>query len=273
MIGVSADADARVRAGATEKTNNYCKTMFVSMKRGSFQACPEFAGRGVLADFTPLKPQQSQFGEREVFKGVVEVDLLREDGSPYCVWTNNMTPSLHEKANLRKFLKSVLGRELTREELKGFDLETLIGLPVHVVVVQEHKDGETYANIAVIQPHKTGEPLKLSGKYVRVKDRALQPATMSAPNGAGAQGGYRRAAPLPTEAGGDHLTVKIHVGRCKGLELRDLALEQVAALVEKWLPTAQANAKPTADDKRLIAALEWWQAAPAGTAAEDDVQY
>lgn len=231
------------------------------MKRGSFQACPEFAGRGVLADFTPLKPQQSQFGEREVFKGVVEVDLLREDGSPFCVWTNNMTPSLHEKANLRKYLKSVLGRELTREELKGFDLETLIGLPVHVVVVQEHKDGETYANIAVIQPHKTGEPLQLSGKYVRVKDRPPK-------EGAG-QGGYRRAEPA-SDTGSDLGATKIHVGKCKGLEVRDLAPEQVGALIQNWLPTAKANAKPTADDKRLMAALDAWQTAQAGTAAEDD---
>ena len=47
-------------------------------------------------------------------------------------------------------------------------------------------------------------------------------------------------------------------GRCKGLEVRDLAPEQVQALIEHWLPTAKANAKPTADDRRLIAALEWW---------------
>jgi len=49
------------------------------------------------------------------------------------------------------------------------------------------------------------------------------------------------------------------VGRCKGLEVRDLAPEQVQALIEHWLPAAKANAKPLADDKRLIAALEWWQ--------------
>jgi hypothetical protein len=53
--------------------------------------------------------------------------------------------------------------------------------------------------------------------------------------------------------------VKIHVGKCKGLELRDLAPEQVQALIANWLPGAKANAKPLADDKRLMAALEWWQ--------------
>ena len=64
---------------------------------------------------------------------------------------------------------------------------------------------------------------------------------------------------------------KIHVGKCKGLEVRDLSPEQVGALIANWLPMAKANAKPTADDKRLIAALESWQAAQ--KPAEDDVPY
>ena len=38
--------------------------------------------------------------------------------------------------------------------------------------------------------------------------------------------------------------------------MRDLNVEAVEALCEKWLPGARAAAKPTADDRRLIAALE-----------------
>jgi hypothetical protein len=243
--------------------------MFVSLKGSRFEACPEFTGRGVIADFTVPRKQQSQYGEREVFKAVVEVDLKRDDDVPYCVWSNNMTPSLHEKANLRKFVKSVLGRDLTSKELERFDLESRIGHPVHVVVVQEHKDGETYANIAVIKPHKDGEPLKLSGKYTRVKDRKPK----------GGDGGYRRAEQPQggtTEDGqgtADLGATKIHVGRCKGLELRDLAPEQVQALADNWLPAARQNPKPLADDRRLIAALEWWmstQASRSGTGEPED---
>ena len=241
--------------------------MLAKLNQGSFEACPEYTGRGVIADITPLRKQQSQFGEREVFKVVVEVDMTRADGTRYCVWSNNMTLSLHEKANLRKFLKSVLGRDLTKKELAGFDLESLVGLPVHVVVVQNQKDGETYDNIAVIQQHKSGEPLTLSGAYTCVKDRS------AAPTG---QGGYRR---VEAQGAGSEeheanlLATKIHVGKCKGLELRDLAPEQVQALVTNWLPTAKANPKPLADDRRLIAALEWWQAASAEKTADDDVPY
>jgi hypothetical protein len=73
-----------------------------------------------------------------------------------------------------------------------------------------------------------------------------------------ATGGYRRAEQPAGNGPVDHGAVKVHVGKYKGIELRDLNLEAVQALCEKWLPTAKANAKPTADDKRLIAALDWW---------------
>lgn len=231
--------------------------MKIQTNNSKFEPCPEYTGRAVCVDVTPLKKQQSQFGERDVFKVVFEIDVDRGDGSRFCAWSRNFTPSLNEKANFRKFLRSWFGRELSSAELNDFDTESLIGKPAHVVVVHEHKDGETYANIVACTPDKSAEPLKPIGKYVRVKDRQAAPAPTS--------GGYRRAEQPRSEDGGqrseviDHGAVKIHVGRCKGLELRDLSPDQVGALVTNWLPTAKASAKQTADDKRLIAALEWWQ--------------
>jgi hypothetical protein len=65
--------------------------------------------------------------------------------------------------------------------------------------------------------------------------------------------------------------VKVHVGKYTGIELRELNPEAVQTLAEKWLPTAKANAKPTADDRRLIAALEWW--AQEKEKANDNVPY
>ena len=245
--------------------------MKIKANNSNFEACPEFTGKAVCVDITPLRRQQSQYGDRDVFKAVFEVDMERDDGSRYCVWSRNFTPSLNEKANFRKFLRGWFGRDLNAQELNDFDTESLIGKPAQVVVVHEHKDGETYANIVACTPDRSNEPLKPSGKYVRVKDR---PAKDGAANGVGAAGNstgtYRRA--QPAESGDDYLSTKIHVGRCKGLEVRDLAPEQVQALIEKWLPTAKANAKPTADDKRLMAALDAWAAANQPK-EEDDVTY
>ncbi len=244
--------------------------MKIKGNNSNFEACPEFTGKAVCVDVTPLRKQQSQFGERNVFKLVLEVDLLKEDGARYCVWSQNFTPTLNEKSNFRKFLRAWFGRDLMESEMAEFDTETLIGKPAQLVVVHEHKDGQVYANIAACTPDKSGAPLTASGKFTRRKDR--QDAGGAAGGEfSGGGGGYRRAEGAGGSNDTDHGAVKVHVGKYSGIELRDLNPEAVQALVEKWLPTAKANAKPTADDKRLIAALEWWAAAREGAA--DDVQY
>ena len=246
--------------------------MMIKGSNKKFETCPEFSGKAVCVDVTPLRKQQSQYGERDVFKLVFEVDMEREDGSRYCVWSRGFTPSVNEKASFRKFLRSWFGRDLTREEMAGFDTDSLIGKPAQVVIVQEHRDQDTYANIVACTPDKSSEPLEASGKFVRAKDKVQG----AGDRGQGSAGGYRRmegmAASQQGEGGdGGHAAVKVHIGRCKGLELRDLAPEQVQALVEKWLPTARVSAKPLADDRRLMAALEWWQQEQAATAkAQDD---
>jgi len=242
--------------------------MKIQANSSKFEACPEYTGRAVCVDVTPLRKQQSQYGERDVFKVVFEVDLQKEDGNRYGVWSRNFTPTLNEKSSFRKFLKSWFGRDLTATELAEFDTETLIGKPAQLVVVHEHKDNEVYANIAACTPDKSGNSLKPSGKFIRAKDRQNGNGT-DAGNGSG----YRRME-QPAQSGAvDHGAVKVHVGRHRGIELRDLNLEAVQALCEKWLPTAKANAKPTADDKRLIAALEWWLSTQTPQQPEDDLSF
>jgi len=237
--------------------------MKIKSNSGNFQPCPEYTGAAVCVDVTPLKTVQTQFGPKEKFRFVFEIGETKEDGSPWCVWSAPFTPSYHENSALRPFLRKWMGRELTPDEVKDFDTESLLGRPAHITVIHEHNDGEIYANIALIQPDKSATPLKPSGKFVRMKDRP--------PKGTdGANGTYRRAEQAAA-GGADLLATKIHVGRCKGLEVRDLSPEQVDALIQKWLPTAKANAKPTADDKRLIAALDAWRAAQ--KPADDDVPY
>lgn len=84
--------------------------------------------------------------------------------------TGRYTFSMDKKSNLRKMLKSWRGRDFTKEEMDGFDLEKIIGVPCQIVVSHNDKDGTTYANIeSVIKAGK--EKLSASGKYKRVKDR------------------------------------------------------------------------------------------------------
>jgi hypothetical protein len=61
--------------------------MKIQANSSKFEACPEYTGRAVCVDVTPLRKQQSQYGERDVFKLVFEVDLEKEDGGRFGVWS------------------------------------------------------------------------------------------------------------------------------------------------------------------------------------------
>jgi len=219
-----------------------------------FEAHPEYDGQAVCVDVTPLKKTQSTYGERETFRVVFETSQLRQNGSPFLLFSRSFTPSLHEKAALRAFLKQWMGRDLTTAEQNEFDTESLIGRAARVSVVHSDYNGTTYANIGLIRADKSGEPLKPSGKYVRQKDRQNNDEKF-------------RPASNSSEASSDWRRVKVHVGRHTGIDLGELDRESVEALATKWLPTALEMEKPLKADRELIAAL---QQAKQALSSEDD---
>lgn len=222
-------------------------------KGGDFTPHPESDGtiKAVIVDVTPLKKVQSEYGERDVFRLVYESEVEDDDGKRFCVWSRPYTPSLNEKANFRKDIKKILGRDLTKLECDEFDTEALIGMGVKLIIQHEEgKDGKTYSVISFIGPDKDKKTLAPSGKYTRVVDRPEK-------SEAGGQAGYR-SAPKATEEEGraDWQKTKVHVGKHAGVDLGDLDEDAVKLLIEKWLPAHEANAKPKADDKRLATALK-----------------
>ncbi|MES2995882.1 MAG: hypothetical protein V4733_03640 [Verrucomicrobiota bacterium] len=225
-------------------------------KGGDFTPHPETEGtvKAVIVDVTPLKKVQSEFGERDVFRLVFETEVTDDEGKRFCIWSRPYTPSLNEKANFRKDVKKLLGRDLTAQELSEFDTESLINIGVLLIVQQEEgKNGQTYSVISFLAPDKTGKTLKSSASYKRVKDR--EPRGDDATSGGGSS--YRNA-PKAAEGEGraDWQKTKVHVGKHAGVDLGDMDEAAVKMLIEKWLPEHKANAKPKADDKRLGAALE-----------------
>jgi hypothetical protein len=223
--------------------------MKITANESKFEACPEYTGKAVCVDVTPLRKHSSPYGERTVFKLVFEVDAVNKDGRRFAVWSPNFTPTLNERSSLRKFLRGWFGRDLAQSEAREFDTETLVGRPAHLVVLHTQKEDQVFANIVACLPDNSAEPLAPSGKFIRAKDRAT----------ASRQGGYRPAE-QPAASDSDYVATKVHVGRYEGMELRDLSIEAVQALCQQWLPRARAEVKPTADDKRLMAALEKWMA-------------
>jgi len=215
---------------------------------GNFTPCPEYTGRAVCVDITPLKAYETEYGIKQKFKIAFELDLIdqsRNPVQPWVVMTAPMTASLHEKAGLTKFLKDWHGRALTAEETVSLNLDNLIGRPATVVIVHEQsRDGtKTFSNIKLIMPHKSGEPLQPSGLWVRLEDRppreddkvkTVTPAT---------------AAPVKIAE------VKVHVGKFKGVALSELTPDAVRGLAEHWLPKAKVSSGKTPEDIALIAAV------------------
>ena len=215
---------------------------------GNFEPCPEYTGRAVCVDITPLKAYETEYGTKQKFKIAFELDLIdqsRNPVQPWVVMTAPMTASLHEKAGLTKFLKDWHGRALTAEETVSLNLDNLIGRPATVVIVHEQsRDGtKTFSNIKLIMPHKSGEPLQPSGLWVRLEDRppreddkvkTVTPAT---------------AAPVKIAE------VKVHVGKFKGVALSELTPDAVRGLAEHWLPKAKVSPGKSPEDIALIAAV------------------
>lgn len=238
-------------------------------KGGNYEPHPETETpiKAVIVDITPLKKRETSFGTKEEFRIVFESEVKKDDGERFGIWSRPYTPSLNEKAALRKDLKKILGRDLTAQELDEFDTEELIGLGAKLMIEHAHsQDGtQTYANIAMIRPD--AEPLKPSGKYVRVQDRESNGNGPTNDAESGAKSSYRKA-PDAEEAREGWQKTKVHVGKHKGVDLGDLDADAVEALIEKWLPQHDANAKPTADDKRLGKALHTVKALLNGDTAD-----
>jgi len=147
------------------------------------ELCPAGSYSAVCVDVVDLGNVQTtykgQIRTQHKCRIVFEIGEYRKDGSPFYVG-ERFTASLGEKAALRGFLEGWRGKAFTPEELKGFDLEMLIGAPAIIMVVHNQNGDKTYDNIKSASKLMKGMPaLKPSGKYTRVKDRPQQPA----PNG------------------------------------------------------------------------------------------
>lgn len=154
-----------------------------------FPLAPEGVHRAVCVDvhpiFTEERPAQYGGGIVDKTRLVWQLEDADENGTPYEV-AKAMTASLHEKANLRKILESWRGRQFTPQELKGFDLDTVIGASCQLQLLHNvsKANGRTYANIQAIMPLGKGQPKVVAAPgYVRKKDRTANPGPQPAQSG------------------------------------------------------------------------------------------
>lgn len=90
---------------------------------------------------------------RLAFETPTETKVFKEENGeqPYML-SKEYTLSLGDKANLRADLESWRGKTFTAEELEGFDLFTILGVPCMITVTHKtSKDGQkTFATITGI---------------------------------------------------------------------------------------------------------------------------
>lgn len=146
----------------------------VSAPESSFEPCPEGLHHGVCVDVYDLGEVQTSWGNKHQVQLRWQIDELNSQRKRYEV-RKTYTASLSEKANLRKDLEAWRGKKFTADELKGFDLERLLGANCQLNVVHNLADnGNLYANVQGIVPAAKGAVRLVPQDYTRQQDR---PAT------------------------------------------------------------------------------------------------
>jgi hypothetical protein len=135
---------------------------------------------GVIADVIDLGEVETGYGIKPRVRIVYLLDANDSEGNPFRV-VSTYTASLHEKANLRKTLKSILGADVSGQ----FDLEELLGINNQLVVSTTEKDDKVYTNIVAILKAPKGSPrLAIPDDFVRQQDKQKKqaaPAKKAAP--------------------------------------------------------------------------------------------
>lgn len=115
--------------------------------------------RAVCVDVIDMGQKQTPWGEKPKVIVRWQLSVKASDGSLHLVqkW---YTKSLNEKATLRHDLEAWRGKEFTSDELRGFDLEKLIGANCQVLIVHKKAtDGKTWANVQAVTPAAKGPKL------------------------------------------------------------------------------------------------------------------
>lgn len=140
----------------------------------SFTPAPAGSHAAVCVDVVDLGQLKVSWGGKEKtqhkIRIVWQIDEDRDDGKPYQV-SRRYTLSLHEKASLRRDLEAWRGKQFTEQELQGFDVEVLLGVPALLSLIHATRDGDTFANVNAIMRLPRGMTAPAPRDYVRVCDR------------------------------------------------------------------------------------------------------
>jgi hypothetical protein len=138
-------------------------TKVSSTGNGDFTPAPAGIHRAVCISYVDIGTHESEYnGEKKLQNKVMLTwelpdELIEIDGQhkPRIV-SKFYTKSLHEKATLRHDLAAWRTREFTKEELKEFDLDNILGKSCQVNVIHESKNGSIRAKVTAVLPLSKG---------------------------------------------------------------------------------------------------------------------
>lgn len=139
-------------------------SFYVEDKGGSFESTPVGSHLARCYRIVDLGTQKSEYqGQVKYLHKVMlgwEIHGVNEDGTPIKMQDGrpfamfkNYTLSWSDKATLRIDLQAWRGRPFTAEEMRRFDLKTILGAWCMLNVIERQgNDGKMYVNVANISP-------------------------------------------------------------------------------------------------------------------------
>lgn len=135
---------------------------------GDFALIPEDLHLAICYGIWDIGTQFSERWDKSVHKVVIVWEIpecrgeFERDGKKVSlprVISRKYTVSLGKKSDLKRDLESWRGKKFTDEELKGFDIKKLLGVPCQIQIIHDKVDDKVYANISAIIKAPAGTKL------------------------------------------------------------------------------------------------------------------
>ena len=146
----------------------------------TFVPAPEGLHQAVCCDAIDLGVVETKFGAKPRVELRWLINELNEDGRLFMV-SKKYTASLNEKASLRQDLEAWRGKKFTKPELKGFDIEQLVGVNCQVQIVHAVLDDglDVRKRAAVVPLAKGMQKMTVPDDFVRKVDRVIDDVSLS----------------------------------------------------------------------------------------------
>lgn len=137
----------------------------------AFTPAPEGIHVAACCDVVDLGVLDAGFGEKPYCEIRWQLEDTDDTGRRFVV-RRRYTVSLNEKAALRRDLETWRGRKFTKDELRGFDVEQVIGKPCQVQIAHKlSEQGKTFANVTAVIPLGKGQASPGVTDYTREVER------------------------------------------------------------------------------------------------------